>query len=48
MPYKAGGQFALRGSLLTALSQCISFLILDHRLLLKLALTPKLKLLVYN
>lgn len=42
-PCRAGGQLALRGSLLAALPEHISFLIADHRLLLKSALTPKLK-----
>lgn len=43
MPCKAGGAFALHGSLLTALPEHISSLIPDHRLLLKQALAPKLK-----
>lgn len=43
MPCKAGGQFALHGSLLTALSEHNSSLIPDHRLPPKRALAPKLK-----
>lgn len=43
MPCKAVGQFALHGSLLTALPEHISSLIPDHRLPLKQALAPKLK-----
>lgn len=42
-PCKAGGQFALHGSLLTALPEHILSLIPDHRLPLKRALAPKLK-----